>query len=171
MLCNQTTAAGAEARHCDEAASLSCEARWIPIHNLHSLELVTRSLLESREGKNGMWRGTPSKRGTHTPRTSWSPPSNTGRSDSGAKRVARTIILVCPPQKCNQRAEALPCASHNARRVCYSDARAFNGCNGANSLSSEARWIPVHNLHSLELVTRSFVESREGKNGMWSGTG
>ena len=63
-------------------------------------------------------------------------------TDSGAKRVTGTIILVCLPQTCNQRAEALPCASHNARRVYYyyySIARAINDCKGANSLSSEAR--------------------------------
>ena len=87
-------------------------------------------------------RGTSSKRGTNTLRTSGFPPSNTGRSDSGAKRVKGTTIrLVCPPQQFNQRAETLVRAPHNASRVYFLDAFAINGCTGANSLPREARYI------------------------------
>ena len=136
-----------------DAPSHSCKAQYISV----------QSLIEIREGKNGLGSGTSSKRGTHTLRTSRSSPSNKRRSDnSSAKRVTCTISLVCPPRKCNQRTDALSRASHNARRVFYSDTFA----SACRKLCLQQSSVNLYYLHSLELRTRPLLESREGKTGM-----
>ncbi len=80
--------------------------------------------------------------------------------------VASTIILVCRPATevqplfkspavwVVQRAKSLPLRHLRNQRLQWRE------------LALQRGSLNLHNLHSLELVTRSLLESREGKNGM-----